>query len=104
MTVVNYEGFGGDWAQRMKAQARLVPASGAGLSYFRNWAKAETGVLVVNRRHSKTFTLLTGNVRPDATWKVQLKLVWDRPVRRDVVKELTQPFNASCLGGVSMGS
>jgi hypothetical protein len=98
MTVVNYDGLGGDWAQRMKAQARLVPATGAGLSYFRDWTKVRTGVLLTNHRYNHALTLLTNSVHPGASWRVQLKLIWDRPVRSDVIKELSLPISAPCAG------
>ena len=102
MIVVNHEGLGGDWAQRMRAEARLITTT-PGLQYSRAWKKVKTPILTINRRHSYTMTVITDNVSPNAEWKVQLKLIWDRPTQRDVVKEKTGKFVASC-GGVDLGS
>ena len=97
MSVVNYDGFGGDWAQRMRLEARLVPTS-AGHNVFRVWSEYESDDLLVNKRHSLNMWVVTDNVSSAADWKLQVRMIWDRPAGKDVVKSQTLKFSGECGG------
>jgi hypothetical protein len=105
MRVVNYEGIG-EWVQRMKVKARLIPTT-VGLNYTRSWKATETPKLAWSRKHTYVMGVTTDNVSPTAEWKVQVKAVLDRPAPvADVVKEFTLPFDPSCganPGGLRTG-
>jgi hypothetical protein len=107
MVVVNYEGFGGDWADRMEAKARLVPTS-AGLNFTRSWRSQKTSYLGINRKHRYDFTVITDNVSGTRAWKLQLKLIWHRSLpSRNISINRHLAFNPGCAavtgGGVGIG-
>jgi hypothetical protein len=104
MRVVNYHGVSGlDWADHMEAKARLEPTT-AGLNFTRKWVSSKTPDLTQDKRHSYDFALVTDNVRPDASWRVHIKLVWHRSFPApNITKDLYRPFNASCAGS-SLGA
>lgn len=103
MSVVNYHGKRGlDWADHMEAKARLE-ATTAGLNYSRNWHAQKTPYLTQDKRHAYNFNLVTDNLRPDASWRVHIKLIWHRSwPATNITKDLYRPFDASCAG-LSLG-
>jgi hypothetical protein len=95
MRVVNYEGFGGDWADHMEAQARLE-ATGPGFSSH-NWTKQKSGNLVINRTHRLPIRLTTEPFSSNFAWKVHVKLTWHRPwPTKNITKNVYLPFNGIC--------
>jgi len=104
MTVVNYEGLGGDWADHMEAKARLEPTT-AGLNFTRRWSSWKTPYLVINKRHSYVINLTTDNLSATKAWKVHLKLIWHRTFpTRNIALNLYGKFNGGCTNGLTGAS
>ena len=105
MTVVNYEGFGGDWADHMEAKARLVPTT-VGLNFLRSWRSVKSNELLINRRHVRDFTVVTDSVSGTREWKVQIKLIWHRKSPTpNIAKTITRRFSGDCAvvtGGMNL--
>ncbi len=75
-------GNGRHFANRMTIKARLVPDTSKG-NYFENWTRswrsASYGPLYENHVYRHRMKVNTGTVNPEYGWKVQYKLIWDRP-------------------------
>ena len=101
MRVVNYEGFGGDWADHMEVKARLEPTT-AGHNLFRSWRSQKSNNLVINRTHTRIFDVTTDNVG-SGDWKVHVKLIWHRPAPdRNVKRDVYFRFSCAPMMGVGM--
>ncbi len=95
MSVRNGDGFR-NWAQGMRAQARLVP-TGAGANFSRDWRGQYRGGLVQNGRYSQDFEFLTDTVSPTRDWALELKYTWDRNLDLDVVEQFKGKTPIACL-------
>lgn len=95
MSVRNGDGFR-NWAQGMRAQARLVPTT-AGANYTRQWRGQYRGGLVQGSRYTQDFEFLTDTVSPTRDWALELKYTWDRNLDRDVVEQFKGKSPIACL-------
>lgn len=104
MTVVNYDGITGlDWATHMKVKARLISTT-PGLNITRPWKSFTSDYLPQNKRHVRDLSVVTDNVSGTASWKLEVKMIWDRTAPTpDVVEKRTVAFNASCAGTTGTG-
>ncbi len=107
MRVVNYHGvLKGDWADHLEAKARLEPVNGAGFSLQRNWKSWKTPYLTQDKTHTYNMQIPTEPMRPDASWKVHVKLIWHRPAPlSNVTVDRYFQFSTSCatsIGGRSL--
>ena len=95
MSVVNYAGWN-DWADHLKAQARLEPTT-TGLNFTRSWATWKSPYLLQNHRYVFTPTLTTDNVSGTGSWKLHVKLVWQRTFpTKDITVHKYFTFDPSC--------
>lgn len=95
MSVRNGDGFR-NWAQGMRAQARLVPTT-AGANYTRDWRGQYKGSLVQGTRYSQDFEFLTDTVSATKSWALELKYTWDRNLDLDVVEQFKGTKPIACL-------
>jgi hypothetical protein len=104
--LVNNSGIGSHWASNMRVRARLIPP-GSGLNISRSWRtqRAPTsGELLQDHRYFHNFAVDTDVMSPNADWRVQVKLIWDRKVPfHDVVKGYTFPFRTGNCAGADNG-
>ena len=100
MRVVNYHGvIHGDWADHMEAKVRLEPTNaGSGIQWQRNWSHSKTPYLTQDKTHTYNWNLATDVYRPDASWKVHVKLIWHRPApHRNIKVDKYLKFNGGCV-------
>jgi hypothetical protein len=99
--IVHNTGAGTHWASNMRVQARLVSPS-AGISPEQSWRTQRfpaVSELLQDRTYWKNMAVNTDTVNPDADWKLEIKLIWDRKVPfPDVVKHFKTTFRG--CGGV----
>jgi hypothetical protein len=107
MRVVNYSGVvKGDWADHMEAKVRLEPTdANSGIQWQRNWKHSKTPYLTQDRTHTYSWALATDVYRPDASWKVHVKLIWHRPApHRNITVDRYLRFNSNCVDATGTGT
>jgi hypothetical protein len=101
--IVHNGGAGPHWATNMRVKARLVP-TGSGLNLPRSWRTTRFPVhsdLLQDTSYAHDMAVNTDVMSPEADWRVQVKLIWDRKLPfHDVVKKFSFPFKTDkCTPG-----